>query len=561
VLTLREERTVLLAARSTVALHRLLDVLPALAGDERVTRLFTLVPGSEFGGDVLAAIDRLGGRLVPWEEALRGSYDLVLTASPKGERPPGPRVLLPHGAGFNKSIPDEGSADSASGLDPAFLTADGDSPLVLYALAHPGQLTRLGAAAPRVADTARVVGDPTLERLLTSLPRRAAYRAALRTGPRTLIAIGSTWGPHSLLGERPDLPARLAARLPQDEYQLALIVHPNAWSTLRPYDLAQRLEPALAAGLVLARPHEEWASVLVAADALITDHGSTGLYFAAAGARPVLAACRGGGELLPDSPMGRLLDAVPELPPLPDAGRDAALDAGPVEQALAAWHPGPVEAAAREAFACRGEGLTRLRAELYRLLGIPPRPGPADAAPLPDPAPAGRTPAAYDVRAEVTADGVRVERRPAGSGAPGHHLAAEHGAAPPRLARSAGLLLRRATAARGGGPARVVWTADGWTRDTLDAHPGCRTTAAQLSDGAWLVRFRGHEAPYAVEIGPVSEAGRRVYTDPAVAVSAVHARLTARPGPVPSELSCLVGPRAFPVRIRAATAAEADREV
>lgn len=60
---------------------------------------------------------------MPWSEARDDTYDLIVAASPKGdlELLRGPHVLLPHGAGFNKAIPSEGSADSASGLDPAFL--------------------------------------------------------------------------------------------------------------------------------------------------------------------------------------------------------------------------------------------------------------------------------------------------------------------------------------------------------------------------------------------------------------------------------------------------------
>ncbi|MFF3735053.1 hypothetical protein ACFYXM_33440 [Streptomyces sp. NPDC002476] len=220
------ERSVLLAARSAVALYRLLDTLLAFSGDERLTRLFTLVPGSDFDIDTLSVIDAVKGRVLPWEEACRRTYDLVLAASPKGEldRLRGTRVLLPHGAGFNKSIPGEGRADSASGLDPRYLAPNEDgTPITLHALAHPDQVARLAAVGPEAAERARVIGDPTLERVLASLSLRDRYRAALGTGPRTLLVLASTWGPDSLLHRRPGLPAELATHLPHDEYQLALI--------------------------------------------------------------------------------------------------------------------------------------------------------------------------------------------------------------------------------------------------------------------------------------------------------------------------------------------------
>src|SRR4051794_39910785 len=95
-------RTVLLAVRSATALHRLLDVLPVFEGDDRISRLFTLVPGSDFDLEALAAIEHAHARTVPWEQARTSSYGLILAASPKGELGAlrGTRVLLPHGAGF-----------------------------------------------------------------------------------------------------------------------------------------------------------------------------------------------------------------------------------------------------------------------------------------------------------------------------------------------------------------------------------------------------------------------------------------------------------------------------
>ncbi|MGY1499918.1 hypothetical protein ACW4TU_25635 [Streptomyces sp. QTS52] len=73
------------------------------------------------------------------------------------------------------------------------------------------------------------------------------------------------------------------------------------------------LAPALDAGMILPGSHEEWASVLIAADALVTDHGSAALYYCATQDRPVVSVHPGGGELIPDSPMDVLLDRIPRL--------------------------------------------------------------------------------------------------------------------------------------------------------------------------------------------------------------------------------------------------------
>jgi hypothetical protein len=542
-------RTVLFAARSAVALYRLLDVLPIFSGDDRITRLFTLIPGSDFGADALSTIDALGGRTVPWSEASGHTYDLVITASPKGDLSllRGPQVLLPHGAGFNKSIPGEGSADSASGLDPAYLRRNHrHAPIVLHALAHPEQIARLAATNPQAARRAKVIGDPTLERVLASSSLRDRYRAALGTGARELLVLVSTWGPESLIRQHPGLPARIAAQLPYDEYQLALVIHPNERSLLGTYELAERLAPAIDAGMILPDPHEEWASVLIAADALVTDHGSAALYYCAAQDRPVVSVRRAGGELIPGSAMDVLLRRVPRL--------DRAED---IVEALRAYRPGPGQTAARMAFARHSEAAGLLRTEVYALLGLAPPAHRVAPRLLPSPAPAARVPAAFDVRVEATTAGVRITRHPAGTGPPGHHLAVEHGAADERLVRSAGLLYRRPLPTSAA-PVDLAWTADGWTRHALSAYPGCRSAAVLPASGRCLLRVRGHEQTYAVQVEPRPEEGRIVRIDPAVALSAAHARLVSPPplSDGPTRMTCLIGDRAFHITLRPATEAE-----
>ncbi|MGW6509504.1 translation initiation factor 2 [Streptomyces niveus] len=532
----------------------MLDLLPVFAGDARVSRVFTLVPGSDFGVDALAAVERVGARSVPWDEACRDTYDLIVTASPKGELHllRGPRVLLPHGAGFGKTFHGEGSADAASGLDPEYLMPHGGPPPALHALAHPGQIDRLAALSPRAAARAAVVGDPTLERILASLPLRESFRAALGTGARRLIVLTSTWGRESLLRRRPDLPFELAARLPQDAYQLGLVVHPNEWSRTGEFELSERLAPALDAGMVLARPYEDWASVLVAADALITDHGSTALYYAAALDGPVLAAYDGGDELIPGSPMAELLAHAPHL------GR-----AEEVEEALDSYRVGTGRAAAASAFlfpaadaggaAAQGSALERLRLELYRLIGLSPPVAPVTTRLLPIPAPPSRTPSAFAVRVRLDGDETHVERFPGHVDAPAHHLAAEYGVAGERQSQSAALLYRRTDRAATAAAYSVEWTVAGWISHVLDSYPGCRTAGVVLSPVHCVARVRGGSL-LSVRIEPPRENGRIVHSDPAAVLSAVHARPTGV-----SRVTCVIGGRRYEAHLSPATAEEAGR--
>jgi hypothetical protein len=533
---------VLFAVRSATALHRLLDVLPVFVGDHRIRRRFTLVPGSDFGIDALAALERFRARTVPWSEALADVHDLILVASPKGEvrRLRGPRVLLPHGAGFNKALPGDGSDDSASGLDPAYLLHDGTLLADLHALAHPSQIARLAAECPPAAARATVIGDPTLDRLLASLHQRDRYRAALGTGGRALVVLASTWGPHSLLERRPGLAAQLAAHLPCDAYQLAFVVHPNVYSDLGEFELRERLAPAVDAGMILARPYEEWGALLVAADGVVTDHGSTALYAAALG-RAVIGAGDGGGggELIAGSPMDELLRRVPRLE-----------TPGDLEGALTGHRADVARSLAEPAFAEQGQALARLRTELYGLLDLEPPDSPPVERPLPDPEPSGRAPAAFAVRADVRGRTVRVERRPPYTHAPAHHLAVEFDRATARQTLSAGVLFRR------GGP--TGWTADGWITQILGRFPGRRTAGVVLSDSHCVARRSGGSL-VSVRIEPSYEHGRIVRADPAAVLSALHAWLGGQQAVLPADIDCVIAGHTYAVHVEAATSGEADR--
>ncbi|MFD8593552.1 translation initiation factor 2 [Kitasatospora sp. NPDC059646] len=543
-----QRRSVLLAFRSAVALHRLLDILPVFEGDGRISRWFTLVPGSRFDLEALAALDRSGARVIDFEQAVGRPFDLILTTSPKGALAGlsgRARALLPHGAGFNKALRDEGSAELPSGLDPAFLLSDGVPWADLHGLGHAEQLSRLAEFCPPAATRAVVVGDPTLDRILESDARRETYRAALGLGDRTLLALLSTWGPESLLSRRPDLPGELVHRLPVDRYRVALLVHPNEVGGRSRLDLTEQLRPALRAGLLLPSPHQDWAAVLVAADAVVTDHGSTALYAAALG-RPMLDAYDGGRELIAGTPMARLLAAAPRFTG-PETVR--ALDLRPAERAAAP----PGAGAAAEAFGRPGEALGLLRGELYRLLDLTPPRHAVPAEPLPVPAVPRSEAAALAVRAEVAGQQVRVERFPAATDLPVHHLSAEHPVAALAQLRSAAVLWRRAGSGR--------WTVDGWTAHVLAELPACRTAAAVLSPEHCVLLHRGH-GPLAVRLAATRADGRVHRLDPTVAVSAVHAWLGAHPGAEPpGELTCTTGPFTHRLALRPARPEELAAEL
>ncbi|MEU3224461.1 translation initiation factor 2 [Streptomyces sp. NPDC006976] len=505
--------------------------MPAFDGDTRITTRFTLVPGSHFGVDTLSALSRAGARTLPWDEALRTEHDLVLAASPKGglQRLSGPHALLPHGAGFNKTVGGEGSAGAPSGLDPHYLLADGKPWAELHGLAHEEQVARLAHHCPVAADRAAVVGDPTLDRVLASAQHRETYRDALGTGRRRLVVLTSTWGPESLMARRPRLPADLSCLLPHDAFQTALILHPNDHSRTGMFDLSRHLAPALAAGLVLSRPDEEWAALLVAADVVITDHGSTALYAAALG-RPVIGAYDGGTELIPASPMATLLAAVPALP-----------DATGLPDAIEAAQAVETRRLADSAFSQQHLALAQLRGHLYRLLRLDPPDGTPEARAFPPPSTAPTPPRAFAVRTEISGHRITVHRFPAHTSRPTHHLAAEHPAAGPRAVQSAALLWRTASARSSRGHSST-WTAAGWTAHVLAEAPHCRTAVAVLTPGRCLVRHRT-AGLFSLRLEPERGAGRVAYADPSAVASAVHTWLGTGAAHVPPVLLlCDTGP-------------------
>ncbi|MBO8192384.1 translation initiation factor 2 [Streptomyces oryzae] len=537
--------------RTATTLHRLLDAAPALAGDRRIRLHVTLVPGSEFEADALAPLDGLRALQLPWEEATQRSFALILAASARGElhRLRGPLTLLPHGAGFSKrmpALPDEPGdgapaqpeGDAANGLHPDQLLRPDGAPLArLHALAHPGQLERLAAHSPRAAVPAAVVGDPTLDRLLESQPRRDRYRHALRTGRRKLVVTLSTWGPESLLTRRPGLPLRLATELPYDAYQTALVLHPNEHAYKGRFGLGLDLTPERKAGVLLPSPYEEWAALLVAADCVITDHGSTALYAAALGL-PVLGAYDGGSELLPGTPMARLLEAAPRLD-------EQAPYVRLLERVLAEHRPESVRAVAADAFARQGNAVGELRRRLYALLDLAPPPVPPEPEPLPLPTEVARrspAPSVFALDGEVDADPggdangagdmVRVVRRPV-SGRVGDHLAAKEDWAGLRHVQSAGLLYRHWD-----GHAATASVRE-WSAGVLAAYPGCRTAAAVLAEDRCVLRVRdGGLLDMRLESAPAG-------VDPVAALCGVHIWLVKRRAAVPAgqRVRCEVGGR------------------
>ncbi|QDQ16689.1 hypothetical protein FH965_32590 [Streptomyces spectabilis] len=483
--TFQGSRTLVVAARTVTSTVRILECLPALLrGDARVTVVFAHDPTSAFSEGVADVLHDAGCRVLPWDRLGDIAPDLVLSASENIEVPDGdyPVLVLPHGVGFQKLVPD--SRTPRTRLSGAVPDALLDTGRAWLATSHPDQERQLLAAHPKAAGHTLAVGDPCFDELLASRGHADAYKAALGVAAgQRLVLVSSTWGPTSLLGRAPELPARLLAALPCDEYRVAAVLHPNVWSAHGPWQIRTVQAAALDAGLLLVPPVHAWRSALVAADAVVGDHGSVTLYGAALG-KPVLLGAYG-SDAVPGTAVAHLARTAPRLDLDGDLG---------AQLAAALREPSSSASAevARLAFAEPGRALPRLRAALYRLLGLPEPLGDVPSAlVLPPPRAESRDVTSWAVTTSL-ADGARpvvdVRRSPAavsraaGDTAGGYtHLACDEAERDRRLSESASVL----TAAR---PAPSAAAARRWTQDALCRFPGALLAASAVAgDGGEVV--------------------------------------------------------------------------
>lgn len=314
-----QRANVLIVVDTVTSGQRLLEVARLFEADFRVQVVFTSPVGGVFDNGVGEFLSGIGALVVPWRQAVDFGFALAVAAGHEGiHELHAPVVLLPHGAGFNKRV----SAGQRGrvvarrevyGLGAQWLVRDGALIPSTLVLAHEEERDRLALGCPEALSSAVVVGDPCYDRIAASRSRRYAYRDALGVPPgRRLVTVASTWGPSSLLGRAPDLPGRLVAELPRDEYQVIVLAHPNAWFGHGRWQITAWLTDALRGGLGLVPPESDWRAVLTASDVVIGDHGSASLYATAAGV-PVAFAGSLSADVDRDSPIGELAAIAPRL--------------------------------------------------------------------------------------------------------------------------------------------------------------------------------------------------------------------------------------------------------
>ncbi|MFE9750678.1 hypothetical protein ACFYOT_37715 [Saccharothrix saharensis] len=352
-------KSVLVVVPHVVAGTRLADLVPLLEADHRVQVLFT-TEGAVQGTDEF--VRGLGGHVLPWSQATRHRFDLVLAASFRGiDQVHGDVLVVPHGAGAlkSRSRPRRRGALPTHGLAREQLVRDGRVVAAAIALSHHDELDALRESCPEAESAAVVVGDICLDRMRAGTPYREHYRRALGVMPdQRLITVCSTWSSHSTFGAHIELYQRILAT----GRPVAAVLHPNIWSVHG----ARQVRAWLPRGLLVIPPDEGWQAAVVAADVVVGDHGSCTQYAAAIG-KPVAVVP------LPDGLLreGSLADLVYRRAPLLDPHRPSLDDAAVV--------PGMTEAIT----SCPDQAGVILRRTMYRLMGLSE---PARAVPVSPPA-------------------------------------------------------------------------------------------------------------------------------------------------------------------------------
>ncbi|WP_084715940.1 NADPH-dependent FMN reductase family protein [Saccharothrix syringae] len=279
--------SVLAVVHTVTSGQRLLEAVELIETDTRVQVVFTAAPDA-FSNGVDDFLRSTGGIVLPWELVVREKFDLAIAAAYGSlHELHAPLAVMPHGAGYGKSF-QAGGEPVAYGLDSQRLVHNGRVLVNALVLAHDDEREVLRRQCPQALDVAVVAGDPCHDRLVASLPHRELYRAALGVGPaERVVVVSSTWGLDSLFARFEDLLPRLLEELTPEGFRVVTLVHPAAWFGHGKRQVDAWLAECRDAGLIVVGPHADWRAALVAADYVMADHGSVGVY-AAAVERPVV---------------------------------------------------------------------------------------------------------------------------------------------------------------------------------------------------------------------------------------------------------------------------------
>ncbi|MFE0174709.1 hypothetical protein ACFWZ2_20535 [Streptomyces sp. NPDC059002] len=384
-LTVQDCKRVLVVVHTVTFAQRLREVFGLLEADLRVQLVFTAAPHA-FGSGVPQYLHDLGITTVPWEEALHSEFDLALAAGSRGVHElRTPVVRVSHGASHIKLLTDTGLLAPGEPRAPGMLSRqhllhDGRVGPAAITYAHERDLVELARSCPEALPFAHVVGDPCVDRIMAGMPRRERYRRALGVAPgQRLVTVTSTWGPTSTFGRIDALLPQLLHQLPGGDHRVALLLHPNVFAGHGAWQVRGWLAGCRGRGIALVPPEADWQAVLIASDAIIGDHGSLTAYGTLTDAALLLTPGPR-REISAYSPAARLAATAPTVSPAHPLAEQ-------LDYAVRKFRPGQYDEVAALLSSAPGQFHRRMRAVVYRLLGLgePARPPVVPPLPLPPP--------------------------------------------------------------------------------------------------------------------------------------------------------------------------------
>jgi hypothetical protein len=359
-------RTLLVVAHTLATCHRLLDVVELVECDPRVQVVFTVGP-DVFNVGVKHHLETLGAVVLPWQQAVRETFDVVIAASHGGlHQLHGPLMVMAHGAGRAKiAVGSTRGGPSLKtptvyGLDAQRLARDGRVLASRILLAHHEEREIVSRQCPEALEAAVVTGDICFDRLVVSLSWRDRYRRALGIGDdQKLVVVSSTWGHNGLFGGAPGLLPQIMNQLPPRKFRVATLLHPAVWGAHGRRQIRAWTRDCQQAGMILPGPGVDWRAVVAGADVLVGDHGSVTAYAAAIGL-PILSRAAQGPEMVaPGSPQALAIAGAGRLDPTRS-----------LRAQVRAARPVDVSGVAAAVTSQPGRSHRLVRHELYQLLGL-----------------------------------------------------------------------------------------------------------------------------------------------------------------------------------------------
>ncbi len=300
-------------------------------------------------------------RLIPYAVARQIAWDAILYAMhDRFFRPCGAKIYIGHGLQAGKTMPDGEAYDFCSWGRRADGSLVYDK--VFRSSAHIRSLVL--KSYPDLADRIRVVGSLIADDLLARQPL-SPFGGDGGSSARPTVMIVSSWGPHSLI-ERHG--RELIAQLPalSRRYNVIVSIHPHNFDPrLRgPVDWPAELARVESPAIHVNRSPAGSLDLLKAADLLVTDFSSTGLYYAVL-ERPILFVDI---ESIAYSPMA----LIPELRAEVTVSETLEHLEADIGRAFGAFDPVRARRLSARLFDYRGQAAARHLAEIYDSLGLSP---------------------------------------------------------------------------------------------------------------------------------------------------------------------------------------------